>query len=535
VVDRTTCSKCSSFGLEAGVRHEVLVDGMEVGFSLVGHLLLGVDSGDHVSVLGSHVVEEHHFEFADLSGEESIEVSVDTTEKNDNLLRGGHGDELVLLEELGELFSSVELLLSSGIKIGTELGEGSDFSVLGKLELERTSDLLHGLNLGGGSDTGDGETDVNSGSDTLEEELSLEEDLTVGNGDNVGGNVSGHITSLGLNDGEGSEGTGSEIFVHLGGTLKESRMEIEDITGVSFTTRGSSQKEGHLSVGNSLLGKIVIDDKGVHAVVSEEFSEGTSRVGGDELEGGGIGGSGGDNNGVLEGVLLSEGLHNVSDGGSLLSNSDVNAVKLLVLVSGVESSFLVKDGINGDSGLTGLSISNDKLTLSSTDGHEGIDTLKSGLHGLSDGFSGDNSGGLELNSLSLGGINGTESIDGNTEGIDDSTEESMTDRDIDNSSGSLDDISFLDFSIVSEHDDTDVISLQVKSHTLNSGVELNHLSGLNLGETEDTGNTISNGDNSSEFLKVVDLVDSGNLGLQDGDGITNRRLDGVLLGSSGNS
>jgi hypothetical protein len=81
-------------------------------------------------------------------------------------------------------------------------------------------------------------------------------------------------------------------------------MEIEDITGVSFTTRGSSQKERHLSVGNSLLGKIVIDDKGVHAVVSEEFSKGTSRVGGDELEGSGIGGSGGDDNGVLEGVLL---------------------------------------------------------------------------------------------------------------------------------------------------------------------------------------------------------------------------------------
>jgi hypothetical protein len=177
---------------------------MEVGLSLVGHLLLGVDSGDDVSMLGSHVGEEHLFEFADLSGEEFIEVSVDTTEENANLLRGGHRDELVLLEELSELFSSVELLLSSGIKIGTELGEGGDFSVLGKLELERTSDLLHGLDLGGGSDTGDGETDVNSGSDTLEEELSLEEDLTVGNGDNVGGNVSGHITSLGLNDGEGS-------------------------------------------------------------------------------------------------------------------------------------------------------------------------------------------------------------------------------------------------------------------------------------------------------------------------------------------
>jgi hypothetical protein len=369
VVDRSTCSLCSCFGLEARVRHEVLINGMEVSVGLFGDGLLGLDSSNHVSVLGSEVGEDHLFEFADLTSEELIEVSIDTTEEDTDLLGNGHGDELVLLEELGELFSSVELLLGSGIKIGTELGEGGDFSVLGKLELERTGDLLHGLNLGGGSDTRDGETDVNGGSYTLEEELGFEEDLTVGNGDNVGGNVSGHITSLGLNDGEGSEGTSTEGIVHLGSTLEETRMEVENITGVSLTTGRSSQKEGHLSVSNSLLGQIVIDDKGVHAVVSEELSEGASGVGGDELEGSGIGGSGGNNDGVLEGVLLSEGLHDVSNGGSLLSNSDIDAVKLLVLVTGVEGSFLVKDGINGNSGLTGLSVSNDKLTLSSTNGH----------------------------------------------------------------------------------------------------------------------------------------------------------------------
>ena len=526
-------TSCSGFHFKSRVRHEVLIDGVEVSHSLVGNGTLTVNSSNHVGVLGSEVSQDHLLESSDLSGEEFVEVSVDTTEEDADLLGNGHGHELVLLEELGELLSSVELLLGGGIKIGTELSEGSDLTVLGKLELEGSSDLLHGLDLGGGSDTGDGESDVNGGADTLEEELGFEEDLTVGNGDNVGGNVSGHITSLGLNDGEGGEGTSTEGVVHLGGTLEETRMEVENITGVSLTTRGSSEEEGHLSVGNSLLGQIVVDDEGVHAVVSEELSESASGVGGDELEGSGIGGSGGNNDGVLEGVLLSEGLHDVSNGRSLLSNSNIDAVELLVLVTGVEGSFLVEDSVNSNGGLAGLSISNDKLTLSSTDGHEGIDTLKAGLHGLSDRLSGDNSGGLELNSLSLGGLDGTKSINGNTKGVDDSSEESMTDWDIDNGSGSLDDISFLDFSIVTQDDDTDVISLQVKGHSLDTGVELNHLSGLDLGETEDTGNTISNGDNSSEFLQVVNLVDSGDLGLKDGDGISNGRLHGVLLGGSG--
>ena len=36
------------------------------------------------------------------------------------------------------------------------------------------------LRLGGGTDTRDGKTDVDSGTDTTEEELSLQEDLAVG-------------------------------------------------------------------------------------------------------------------------------------------------------------------------------------------------------------------------------------------------------------------------------------------------------------------------------------------------------------------
>jgi hypothetical protein len=70
-------------------------------------------------------------------------------------------------------------------------------------------------------------------------------------------------------------------------------MEIEDITGVSFTTRGSSQKERHLSVGNSLLGKIVIDDESMLAIISEVFSNSATRVRGQELERSRVGGSSG--------------------------------------------------------------------------------------------------------------------------------------------------------------------------------------------------------------------------------------------------
>lgn len=141
--------------------------------------------------------------------------------------------------------------------------------------------------------------------------------------------------------------------------------------------------------------------------------------------------------------------------------------------------------------------------------YEGVDSLEASLHGLVHGLSWDNAGGLQLDSLVHVGHDGSLSVDSVTEGVDDTAEETLTDRDIDNGTGSLDDITFLDLSIVTKDDDTDVVSLEVKSHTLDAGLELNHLSSLDLGQTENTGDTITDGDDGSELLKVVLYESSG--------------------------
>jgi len=53
-------------------------------------------------------------------------------------------------------------------------------------------------------------------------------------------------------------------------------MQIEHITWVGLSTRGSSQKKRHLSVSDGLLGEIVVDNEAVLSVVSEIFSDGTA-------------------------------------------------------------------------------------------------------------------------------------------------------------------------------------------------------------------------------------------------------------------
>jgi hypothetical protein len=147
-------------------------------------------------------------------------------------------------------------------------------------------------------------------------------------------------------------------------------VEIEDITGVGLSAGGSSQKERHLSVGDGLLGEIVVDNEAVLAVVSEVLTNSAAGVGGQELEGSSLRGGGGNDDGVLEGVVISEDLDDVGNGRSLLTDGNVDAVKLLRVISVgvVEGGLLVDDGIDGDGSLASLSITNDELSLASTNG-----------------------------------------------------------------------------------------------------------------------------------------------------------------------
>ena len=86
------------------------------------------------------------------------------------------------------------------------------------------------------------------------------------------------------------------------------------------------------------------------------------------MEGSSLRSGGSNNNGVSKSIVVLKSFHDVRDGRSLLSNGDVNAVKSLRCLSSgiVEGSLLVNDGIDGDSGLSSLSISNDKLSLTSS-------------------------------------------------------------------------------------------------------------------------------------------------------------------------
>jgi len=94
-----------------------------------------VNSLNQSGVLSTQVFEVHFFECRDICSSNLVQVTTDTSVQNAYLLSSGHGDILVLVEELSEFFSSEEELLSSSIQIRSELGKRGNLTILGKIEL----------------------------------------------------------------------------------------------------------------------------------------------------------------------------------------------------------------------------------------------------------------------------------------------------------------------------------------------------------------------------------------------------------------
>jgi hypothetical protein len=114
-----------------------------------------------------------------------------------------------------------------------------------------------------------------------------------------------------------------------------------------------------------------------------------------------------------------------------LADSDVDTVKLLGLVTGIVPSLLVQHGIESDGSLSGLTITNDQFTLTTADGHHGIDSLEASLYRLVDGSSRQDTWGLDLSTRSFGSLDWAFAIDWVTQSIDDTSEKSLADWNID--------------------------------------------------------------------------------------------------------
>ena len=148
-----------------------------------------------------------------------------------------------LLQELHEHLTLGQEITGVLIEIRGELREDGHLTILREIDTEGTGGLLHGLRLCRTTDSGYGQTDIDGRTLTLEEEVALEEDLTIGDGDDVRRDIGRYIAILGLDDRKCGDGTTTELLRETAGTLEESRVQIEDIARIRLTSRCTTEKQ----------------------------------------------------------------------------------------------------------------------------------------------------------------------------------------------------------------------------------------------------------------------------------------------------
>ena len=225
------------------------------------------------------------------------------------------------------------------------------------------------------------------------------------------------------------------------------------------------QRQRHLTVCHGLLGQVIVDDEhvtagvglagrlAVLAVVHEELADSGTGHRRDVLHRGRIGSGCRNDDGVFERTVLGEGLTDVSNRGGLLADGDIDADHALAT--------LVEDSVDGDSGLTGLTVADDELTLTTADRHHGVDSQQASLNRLAHRGTVDNAGGLKLNGAAVRGDNVTQTVDGLAERIDDAAEHGTAHGDIHNAASGAALVAFLDGVDGTKQNGADLVTVKV--------------------------------------------------------------------------
>lgn len=93
-------------------------------------------------------------------------------------------------------------------------------------------------------------------------------------------------------------------------------------------------------------------------------------------------------------------------------------------------------------------------------------------------------------------------IDGVSQSIDDTAQKLITDGNVDDSTGTLDDVALHNVSVVTKDDDTHVIGFQIQSHALEARAEFHHLVGLDVLQTVNSSNTVTDTEYSASLFQV---------------------------------
>ncbi len=365
-------------------REEIFQCFLKFCFRIVVDLFAGSDVFQDRRVFRFKERVKFRFKTNDIFNSDTVQVPFGTGKDDRDLFFNRRWGIWRLLKYLNHSRTSFKLVTAYFVQVGSKLGKRLKFTVLSQVKFQCTGNLFHRFDLSGTTDTGYGDTDVDRRSYTGVKEVCLKEDLTVSNGDDVCRNIRRNVTRLRFDDRKGSQRTGTFLIGKFRCTLKQSAVQVENIPWICFTARRTSKKKGHFTVSNRMLGKIIINDQTVTCAVSEIFTHCYTCVRRKILKCCRLGSTCCDYDRVVHCSVLFESFHYLSDRGAFLTDCNINTDNIL--------PFLGDDCIDCYRCFTGLSVTDDKLTLTTADRYQGIDRFDTCLKRFMYGFTSHDTG-----------------------------------------------------------------------------------------------------------------------------------------------
>ena len=160
-------------------------------------------------------------EVLDALGLDAVEVAAGTGQHGRDLVLDPPRLQLVLVEHLDQALTTVQRGLRVRVEVRAELGERLELAELRQLDLELAGDLLHRLDLRVAAHAGHRDAHVDGRPHARAEQVRLEEDLAVGDRDDVGRDVRRHVARLRLDDRQCRQRAGAEVVVQLDRALEQ--------------------------------------------------------------------------------------------------------------------------------------------------------------------------------------------------------------------------------------------------------------------------------------------------------------------------
>ena len=155
-----------------------------------------------------------------------------------------------LLQNLHQVLAVSQCTAGILIQIRTELGEYFQLAEAGQINTQRTGCFLDRLGLCGAAYTGNRQADVDRRTLTRKEQIVFQIDLSIRDRNDIGGDVRRNVTRLRFDDRQCGHRAAAVFLGQMAGALQQTRMQIEYVARIRFTTRRAAQQQRQGSIGD---------------------------------------------------------------------------------------------------------------------------------------------------------------------------------------------------------------------------------------------------------------------------------------------